>query len=137
MLDATTVANKWAANLSGAVNQIKAGVQAVTTSPGVAAAAAIPQYLAGVNDAVSSGRMANALNSVTLSGWQQATINKGIPRISSGANAAIPKMTAFMNKWLPYEAQLQGVLAGMPRGNLQQNIARAVATINHNAAFPG
>lgn len=136
-LNPADVAAKWSQRLSAATQAVKDGINAVTVSPTVTAAGRLDQYLAGVNAAVSSGRMAAKLQAVSLQSWQQAAITKGVPRIAPGATAAIPKMTAFMSKWLPYEAQLQGVLAGLPRGTLDQNIARAVAAINHNAAFKG
>lgn len=137
MISAQAAADKWAANLAGATQAIKDGVQAVTVSPTQQAAGRLDAYLAGVTAAVNSGRMAAALNAVSLPQWQNAMITKGINIIAQRAQQAKPKMLAFMQKWLAHEAQIPGILATMPRGNLQQNISRAVAVISHNANFKG
>ena len=129
------VAKKWAANLAGATNAIKAGVQAVTESPTEAAAARADAYVMGVQEAVTSGRWQAGLRRVTLAQWQNAMITKGLPRIAGGAQAAIPKFTDFLRRWLSYMQQVQQGLLSMPRGNLQQNIARAVYVIEQAAAF--
>lgn len=135
--DPATVAQKWSKNLAGSTASITAGVQAVTVAPTQKAAANLSQYLAGVQNAVSSGKMARRLQAVSLSDWQQAMLNKGVNRVAAGATAAVPKMQAFMQKWLPYQQQLQQKLASMPRGDLQTNIQRAVTAIEFNAAFKG
>jgi len=88
-----------------------------------------------VNAAVSSGKMAAALNAVSLQSWQQASINKGAPRIALGVQAAAPKFQAFMDKWLPYEQALQARIAAMPKGGLAESQARANAAIAYNAAY--
>ena len=134
-MSSADVAAKWARNLSSASTSMVAGVNAVTVNPAAAAAAAIPAYLAGVQAAVQSGKMARALGKVSLQQWQQAMIQKGIPRVASGAANAVPKMQAFMDKWLPYQQGLKSKLAATPRGDLATNIQRAVMAIQYNAAF--
>lgn len=135
--DSSAVAQKWAKNLSASTSAIQAGVQAVTVNPAQLAAQAVNQYLAGVQAAVASGKFQRNLQKVTLQDWQNAMLTKGLNRIAAGASAAQPKMAAFMGKWLPYMQQLQSKLSSMPRGDLNQNIQRAVVAIQHNAAFQG
>jgi hypothetical protein len=135
MKNATDVANKWANNLAQATTSIQQGVQAVTTAPTQLAAQAQTAYLAGVQKAVSSGKWANALQKVSLADWQQAMIQKGIPRIASGAAGAKGKFANFMQQFLPWVQQGQQQLATMPRGTLEQNIQRAVFMMTHNAQF--
>jgi hypothetical protein len=65
--------------------------------------------------------------------WQQAAIDKGLPRIAQGAQAAQPKMTAFMAQVLPHIAAGQSSLPA--RGGLEQNIARMTAFTRHMATF--
>jgi len=129
------VARKWSRNLSGAGESIKAGVQAVTRSPTDAAAARQDAYVAGVERAAASGKWRRGLQRVTLQDWQGAMLGKGIQRIATGAQAAIPKMESFMGEWLPYMAGLQTKLQSMPRGDLNTNIARMVAAVEYNAQF--
>lgn len=133
--DSTAVAAKWARNLSGATQSIQAGVNSVTTAPGQAAAAAVQQYLAGVQAAVASGKWQRNVSAVSLQQWQQAMLTKGLPRIAAGASAATPKVQAFMGKFLPYLQGLQAKLASMPRGDINTNTQRAVTAIQYIAQF--
>lgn len=129
------VARKWSRNLAGSTESIKAGVQAVTRAPTESAAARQDAYVQGVERAAANGKWRRGLQRVTLPDWQASMLNKGLARIGSGAAAAVPKMESFMNDWLPYEQQLQQKLQSMPRGDLQTNIARMIAAVEHNAAF--
>jgi len=125
------VAAKWAQNLSGATQRIQQGVEAVTVSPGQAAArqkAAWAQNVVAAQD-----KWASRVASVSLQDWQNAFTQKGIPRIASGATAAQPKFEQFMNSLLPYIQR--GVQSLPARGNLDQNIARLTAFVRHMANF--
>lgn len=129
--DPATAAQKWAQNLAGATQRIQAGVQGVTVAPGQAAARQKTVYVQNVT--ASADKWAQNTAAVSLGDWQQATINKGIPRIATGAQAAEPKFQAFMTKLLPY---IQSGKSNLPaRGNLQANIARATAWIQYMANF--
>ena len=117
------IAAKWAQNLSGATQTIQTGVQAVTTSPGQAAARQQQAYLSGVQSQV--GVWAKNVAAVPLSVWQQDMITKGLPRVATGAQAAQPKMTQVMTKLLP---AINSIRAQLPaRGTLAQNLQRANA----------
>lgn len=128
-------AQNWANNLSAATTRIKAGVQAVTVSPTSKAAQAVDRQVAGVIAAAQSGKTANALNNVSLSDWQNAMINKGISRIASGAQAAQGKVQNFLTQFIPYVQAGVAQLQTMPRGDLEQNIARATFMMRYNANF--
>lgn len=135
MKNPADVANKWSRNLSASTQSIQSGVQAVTVSPTALAARQQDAYLTGVQNAVTSGKWADGLNRVTLPDWQSAMINKGIPRIQQGAVNAKPKMESFMTQFLPFVQNAQRQLSSMPRGNLEQNIARSQAFIRQMATF--
>lgn len=129
------IAQKWATNLANSTNNIRAGVLAVRTSPTERAAQRADAYVQGVQQAVQSGRWQAGLRQVTLQMWQDAMIRKGLPIIADRARQAIPAVTQFMLVWLQWQEQFRSTLEQMPRGNLEQNIARAVAVIRHNAEF--
>jgi hypothetical protein len=129
------IARKWQRNLSGSVESIRSGVAAVDQSPTEKAAARSDQYLIGVQNAVDSGKYQAGLRSVSLEQWKQAMLDKGVPRIASGAAAGEPKMQAFLQEFLPYVEQGQRMLDNMPRGSLAENIARSTAMIEHLANF--
>jgi hypothetical protein len=88
-----------------------------------------------VQQAVSSGKMAAALNAVQLSDWQNAMNTKAVARIPAGVQAAKPKYNAFMDKWLPYEQALSSRVASMPKGTVADSQARAAFAIAYNAAY--
>ena len=128
-------AEKWSRNLGAATTSITEGVQNVTVSPTAKAAERADAYLAGVQRAIADGKWQAGLRRVTVEDWRSAMVQKGIPRIASGASAAVPKMASFLDEFLPHvEAGLRQ-LESMPRGDLNTNIQRAVAMINHNARF--
>lgn len=130
-LSADAIAQKWATGLAGASATITAGVNAVTTAPGLAASRQAAAYQAGV--AANVAKWQKNVAGVSLQDWQNATITKGVPRIATGATAAQPAFAQFMSKLLPFQAQLVNTLP--PRGNTAQNIQRAVAFMNGMTNF--
>lgn len=131
MKDAATVAQNWATRLGQSTQQITDGVNAVTVAPGQAAAR--QKNVWAQNTAAAVNKWAANTAAVPLTDWQQSMINKGVPRISSGATAAVPKMQTFMTKLLPY---VQSTVASLPpRGDLSANINRMVAFTQKMAQF--
>jgi hypothetical protein len=108
-----------------------AGVNAVTTAPGMAAAKQKAVYLANVQ--ANADKWARNVGAVTLQDWQNAFTTKAIPRIASGATAAQPKMEAFMTKLLPFQANALQTLP--PRGTYEQNKNRATQWMDKMHAF--
>jgi hypothetical protein len=135
MLNASAIADKWARNLGSAGESIKAGVQAVTQAPTEKAAMAADRYASGVARAVTDGKYQAGLRRVSLEDWKNATLRKGLNRIAAGAAESKGKMQAFLGDFLPHLEAGQRMLETMPRGDLQTNIQRAVAIMNHNANF--
>lgn len=125
------IAQKWATNLAGATETIKAGIQAVSVAPGQAAARQAQAYIQGVQAAQQKWQ--RNVSAVSLTEWQQATIDKGVNRIATGAQAAQPKMQSFLVKLLPYQQNLKGSLPA--RGGLEANIARMDAWVRGMAKF--
>lgn len=117
------VAQAWVAGLSGKTSKMTAGAQAVTVAPGQAAARQAQVWLA--NTQAAAARWQSRVAAVSLSDWQTAYVNKGVPRIASGAQAAQGKFAQVMTTLLPH---IERVRAGLPpRGTVDQNIQRAVA----------
>lgn len=133
--DPAQVAQRWAQRLGASVDKIRQGVQSVTTSPTQAAAAAVNTWQARVADPNTARKFQASLGRVSLADWQNAMINKGIPRISTGAQAAIPKFTAFMQQFLPFEDNIANQVRQMPKATLDDRINRAIAQIRGNASF--
>lgn len=131
--DAQQATTKWLQNIGTATDRMKAGAMAVTVAPGQKAAAAADKWLLRVQQA--QAKYKNNVGRVSLQDWQNAYIQVGIPRVSQGAQAKQAKYTAAMADFLPYLAQGVAKIDAMPKTTLQDSIARAVAMINHNAAY--
>lgn len=125
----------WQRGMANATEKMKAGVQAVTESPTAKAARRADAYIAGVQRAVSNNKWQSALNAVSTDDWRNAYLQKGIPRVASGAAQAQPKMADFMAQFFPHLQAGLAKLATMPRGDIEQNIARAAELMRHNAQF--
>jgi len=122
-VDPGTLAQMWAQNLAGASSRMTAGAQAVTTSPGQAAAAQQAVWLANLQ--ASANLWAQKVSAVSTQEWQQAYINKGIPRVATGAQQAQSKFATTLGKILQAE---KSIVSSLPaRGTLDQNIARSAA----------
>lgn len=129
--DPATVAANWAARLGASTQKITDGINAVTVAPGQAAARQKNAWVQ--NTAASANKWAANTAAVPLSSWQQDTITKGVPRIATGAQAAVPKMQQFMSKLLPY---VNSGRASLPaRGDLNANINRMVAWATYMSKF--
>jgi hypothetical protein len=129
--DSATIAQNWAQRLGASTSKIQAGVMAVTVAPGQAAAANKAGYVQGV--ASAADKWGRNVAAVSLNAWQTDTVNKGIPRISTGATAAVPKMQAVMDKMIPY---INAGLGQLPkRGGLDANIARMDSWARYMANF--
>ena len=118
------VAEKWARNLSGATQDIRDGVTAVTESPTEKAAAQAEKYRLNTAAAVDSGKFQARLRGVTLDDWKRATLDKGIARIASGAAAATDDVAGFMGELIPYQERVKEEMKNMPNTTLADSIAR-------------
>lgn len=125
----TTGANKWATNLAGSTEAIKAGVNAVTESPTAKAAQNLDKAAARYNEAVTSGRMAQKLNAVSTQDWKTAMIEKGLPRVQQGANQGKANYLKFANAFYPIAAEASREAKAMPNNNIEEGINRVRHTV--------
>jgi hypothetical protein len=105
-VDPATAAARWATGLSQSTQKIQEGINRVTVAPGQKAAANKQGYLNGVND--NAAKWATNTARVSLGEWQQAFLNKGVPRVAQGAQASQQKMA---DRLTPVFAYMQTVLA--------------------------
>jgi len=131
----TQAANLYATNLGNSTERIRIGVESVTESPTAKAAKQKAKYIAGVTKAANDGTWERGLLRVTLQDWKDAFLSKGLDRIASGANAAIPKMEAFYSKLFPFQNNLLTKIDAMPDVTLEHSIARSTAWIRGMADF--
>lgn len=128
-------AEKQARNLKAATPDIRRGVERVTVSPTAKAAEAQDKMLARLTEAVQSGKWAAGLRRVSLEDWKGKMLEKGVPRIAAGIDAAYDKVVAFASDLLPFQATLQGKIEGMSDLTLEDNIERAAEWMRGMAKF--
>ena len=128
-------AQKWVRNLSGATEDIRAGVEDVTESPMDKAADAAEKYVQRVQEAVNSGKFQQRLRNTPLSKWKDNTLNKGRQRIGSGAQAAQSDVEEFFEELFPYQERLSREVDQMSDVTLEDSIARMTAWTRGMAEF--
>jgi len=119
--------DKWGRRLGAAAPDITNGINRVTTSPGQLAAQAAPLSAAGVQQAAADGTYANNVGKVTLQDWKDAMTTKGIPRLQQGIATAQQKKLGKITTFLSAVDAAAADATSLPRGGLEQNIARSVA----------
>ncbi len=125
MPSAQEASQNWVRGMSNATDKIRKGAQRVTESPGAKAAAAVDLWQQNVSSARAREKYVANVGAMSTEQWRTALMDKGIPRIAAGATAAQSKMQAFQQDFFPF---LQGVVNSLPpRGDLEQNLARANA----------
>lgn len=131
--DPQTATDRWVSGMQNATTAMQRGVAAVTISPGVKAAQAADKWLTKVTQA--RDKFARRVGALQLGDWQTAMTSYGIGRVGQGAAAKKGKMLSFQQDFLPYLQQGVTKIDSMPKNTLEDGIARAVAMIQHNAAF--
>lgn len=120
MPTADQAAKSWASGFGGSAQKWQDGVNAVTSPPGVAAAAASDRYMAGVQASLPKYQ-ANVAK-VTLGEWKNACVTKGAGRFMSGAQVGQAKYQAKIAPVLSAIGQIRDGLP--PRGDINANIQR-------------
>lgn len=127
------IAAQWASRLGASTDKMQAGAMAVTVAPGQAAAR--QKAVWAQNVAASQNKWATNVAAVTTQQWQGDYINKGLPRVGTGAQNAIPKMTSFFGKLIP--AINTGKSRLPARGSYDQNKARMNAWTDYMHSLSG
>lgn len=126
---------KWSSRLSASQQQITDGVNAVTSSPMLAAAAAKQKMRNNIIEAIDSGKWEAALKAVPLDYWRNQMIHVGIPRISTGAQNAEAKVKGFAAELLSYIASAQAKVNALPDATFQDRINKAIAWMSEMHKF--
>ena len=118
----------WQQGISSKTSKITQGIQSVTVAPGQKAAQKSSAMLAGVTAAVTSGKWAERVSSVSLSDWQTATAAK-VGNIATGAANAVKSQRVQQNvaQALADNDAALAAIANMPSDTVDQRIQRSVA----------
>ena len=130
-------AEKQARNLKNSLLDIRAGIERVSTAPGVAAAAAQTRMKDNLNRSIDDGRWAAKVRGVTLEEWKNAALNKGVDRIAAGIDQAHDKQVQMAGRLLAAVDSSAAKSNAMPRGTIQDSIARMTTFVEDMHKFKG
>jgi len=99
-------------------------VMAVSEPPGVAAARQVDKMRSGILESLDNGTWQRAVEGVSLQDWQQAMIQKGIPRLSIGVDQAADKIRGNIDALLADVASSKDEVDRMPNGSFADSIQR-------------
>lgn len=134
-LTAAEFQDKHARRLKAAVEDMRRGIDRVTTSPTEGAASKQDKMLTNLTASVTSGKWAAGLRRVSLEEWKRKARDIGVNRVAAGIDAAKDKVTAFAEELLPFIDRQKAKLANMPDVTLDDNINRMTAFIRGMADF--
>jgi hypothetical protein len=136
-LTADQYAEKQARNLKNSLPDIRAGIERVSTAPGIAAAAAQARMKDNLNRSIDDGRWAAKVRGVTLEEWKNAALNKGVDRIAAGIDQAYSKQVAMAGRLLSAVDTAAAKSNAMPKGTIQDSIARMTSFVESMHNFKG
>ncbi len=122
-------------NAKAATGTIAAQVAKVTVAPTEVAARKIDKMRTNILKAIDEGKVEAGLRRVTLSDWQKAMTEKGIPNIARGLDFAEDKIREFNREFYPYLERVEAKVAEMPDTTLDDNINRMVTAVRMIAEF--
>lgn len=128
-----SIVKKQIDRLSGAGEAIRDGIQSVTVAPGQKAAASKDRYLAGIQKSVD--KWADNVASVSLASWQEAALNKGVPRIAEGIRQAESKLIDFHTQLQSYQNSYLAKLNARPVLSLEDAKTKAGQNIEYMSKF--
>ena len=126
---------KHANNLKASTTYIQQGIERVSESPTLKAAAKKDKMRAGILKSIDEGKWEAGLKRVTLEDWKTAAINKGVPRIAAGIDGAAAKVVEFASQLLPHIDTGVAQVNKMNDVTLEDNIQRMVTMTRHMAKF--
>ena len=109
----------------------KAGIQNTSVNPMAMAASpdAQQKYLAKTSLAVSSGKMANALNNTPVSTWKNNAMNIGAQNLASGAKKGGSKYVQNLQPYANVWPQMKAASQAIPGGTIAAAAAKSAAAL--------
>lgn len=135
---AQAFADRWAARMAdpNTQNKIKAGVQNPRRSWQQQTLAAQNFMISQWNQACTQdGKWFNSVSGTSNQYWQNRTLNKGLPNMANGIANGKPAVMAFASQFLPAVANASAAAQSLPRGGIENGVARAAAFIRSMGTF--
>jgi hypothetical protein len=126
------LAAKWAQRTGAATADVVSGVDRVTEHPGRKAAAQKAVWQANV--AAAADKWERRVQAGSLEEWKART-KEGSNRIASGVQAKKGKVESFWAEFGPFQDSVTATTNAMPRGNLEQNLARMLNQARRTSEF--
>lgn len=120
-------ADKWAQRVSQSGQFYQAGVNNSAVDWAGPAVAAADRRNAGLQQAISDGRIDAGIQRAGTAKWRANTIAKGVAAWTTNTPKAAPAFAAGLTKVYNYFSAADSVVANMPRTTREQRIARASA----------
>lgn len=134
-LDPKQFADKLIRRQSGAVDDMRQGVEAVKEAPSKKAVAKQAKMKANLMQAIDSGKWARKLGAVTLEEWKEKMLNIGVARVQPGIEASRNKIERFAERFLPFLDTVKQKIDAMPDTTLEERIAKSAAQMREVAKF--
>lgn len=128
-------ADKHNRRTKAALEDMRAGINAVSEAPTAKAAAKQEKMRQRLMEALESGKWANGLKRVSLDEWKQKMLDLGVNRVASGLDANMKKVQDFAAQLLPHIEAGQKAIEKMPDVTLDDSINRMTAFIRHMSKF--
>ena len=132
--DVSTIVSRQISNVSQAIPKIKEGIQAVSESPGVAAADNIEVMVQNFLAKYNSGDLERALRNIDLGAWKEATA-AGTVRIGPGMERKRAVIEAFHRQLQAHQLAYTQEIDNMPSGTLEASRARMNKNFDAMADF--
>jgi hypothetical protein len=130
-------AEKQSRRLKANLEDVRAGVEAVSEAPGKKAAAKVQKWAAKLAEKATQDKWARNTAAVSLEDWKKDMLEKGVDRIPAGIDRAHDKVVAFAGKLFAHQEAGLSDLEKMPDLTLEDSIARATQWIRHMSKFRG
>jgi len=134
-LTAEEAALKQASRLKASTEDIRRGIDRVTSAPTLKAVAKQDKMKQKLVASIDNGSWAKSLKSVSLEDWKTAAKEVGVNRIAAGIDAAQAKQVAFYGKLLPAVDAAKSKIAAMPDVTLDDSINRMTAYVREMSKF--
>lgn len=132
--DVKTVVSRQIAGVNSNIPKIKEGINAVTESPGVAAANNIEVMVQNFMAAYSDGSLEAALRGVDLGQWKSAAL-EGTARIGPGMERRREVIEEFHRQLQEYQLAYTSEIDRLPSGTLEASRTRMNANFDAMAQF--
>lgn len=122
-VSADVAAERWAAGVQRGGQKMAEGIERVTTSPGVKAAAKAQKWLNNTVEAAPKWQA--AVSRVSLEDWKESMRTLGVSRAAAGAAAKVGKFQDAIAPVLSFQNSVLSRVDAMPDTTLEDRINKS------------